>query len=54
MPLSSVPVALNDHDHTQLDRLILHCNPPDYTPALLAFVVIDSDGVLDQRYQGHP
>jgi hypothetical protein len=52
MPLDSVPVALNDNDHTRLDRLVLDRNAlPDYPPALLALVVMDSDGMLDQRYR---
>jgi hypothetical protein len=45
-----VPVALNDDDHTRLDRLVLDHNAPDYPPALLALVVGNSDGMLDQRY----
>jgi hypothetical protein len=49
--LNSVPVALNDNDHTRLDKLVLARNPPDDPTLLLLWVVLNSDGMLDQRYQ---
>jgi uncharacterized protein involved in propanediol utilization len=52
MPLNSVPVALDDNDHTRLDRLILDRDAlPNYPPTLLELVVRNSDGMLDQRYR---
>ena len=51
MPLNSVSVALDDNDHTRLDRLILVRDAlPDYPPMQLMLIVGNSDGMLDQRY----
>jgi hypothetical protein len=50
MPVNSVPIALNNNDHTQLDKLVLAHNPPDNSTLLLLWVVLNSDGMLDQQY----